>query len=160
MSKLNLSEKLTRYRTERPDEWTMDEFARDALKLEARVSELTEIVKAVAHIGIEFEDYGKFEIGEYHIERARELLSEITPPKANYFIIDGYWKDNKTEFECYLVKDTGDFGEGDDSVFYYGLTEAEIKLAIEQGMETDLEFVITSYLPVDAAQSCGRVLLG
>lgn len=32
--KLKLSEKLERYRTDRPDEWTMDEFARQARQLE------------------------------------------------------------------------------------------------------------------------------
>lgn len=31
---MKLSEKLERYRTDRPDEWTMDEFARQARQLE------------------------------------------------------------------------------------------------------------------------------
>ena len=31
---MRLSDKLERYRTDRPDEWTMDEFARHARKLE------------------------------------------------------------------------------------------------------------------------------
>jgi hypothetical protein len=31
---MNLSEKLERYRTDRPDEWAMDEFARQARQLE------------------------------------------------------------------------------------------------------------------------------
>ena len=31
---MRLSEKLERYRTDRPDEWTMDEFARQARQLE------------------------------------------------------------------------------------------------------------------------------
>lgn len=31
---MKLSEKLERYRTDRPDEWTMDEFARNARQLE------------------------------------------------------------------------------------------------------------------------------
>lgn len=34
-----LSEKLSAYRTNRPDEWTMDEFKRDAVKLEAERDE-------------------------------------------------------------------------------------------------------------------------
>lgn len=34
-----LSEKLSVYRTDRPDEWTMDEFKRDAVKLEAERDE-------------------------------------------------------------------------------------------------------------------------
>ena len=31
---MKLSEKLERYRTDRPDEWTMDEFSRQARQLE------------------------------------------------------------------------------------------------------------------------------
>lgn len=31
---MKLSEKLERYKTDRPDEWTMDEFCRDARQLE------------------------------------------------------------------------------------------------------------------------------
>lgn len=31
---MRLSEKLERYRTDRPDKWAMDEFARDARRLE------------------------------------------------------------------------------------------------------------------------------
>lgn len=37
------------------------------------ISELTEIVKAVAHIGIDF-GYGKFEISQEHINKARQLI--------------------------------------------------------------------------------------
>lgn len=37
------------------------------------ISELTEIAKAVAHIGVDF-GYGKFELNEYHIAKARELI--------------------------------------------------------------------------------------
>ena len=32
---MKLSEKISNYRADRPDEWTMDEFHRHALKLEA-----------------------------------------------------------------------------------------------------------------------------
>ena len=62
-------------------EYQNEQLQKENESLKQRVSELTEIVKAVAHIGIEFEDYGKFEIGEYHVQRARELLAEITPPE-------------------------------------------------------------------------------
>lgn len=51
-------------------------------ELDNQLADAMEIVKAVAHIGIEFEDYGKFEIGEYHILRARDICNPITPPKG------------------------------------------------------------------------------
>jgi hypothetical protein len=36
---LTFKEKLKNYRTNRPDEWTMDEFLRDVLKLEQELYE-------------------------------------------------------------------------------------------------------------------------
>lgn len=39
---MKLSDKLKRYRTDRPDEWTMGEFARDAEKLEQILFEASE----------------------------------------------------------------------------------------------------------------------
>jgi len=65
---------------------------------------------------------------------------------ANYFEIDGYWKDDKSEFCGYIVKDTDDvIEEEDDSIFFYGITESSIKAAIEAGENGDHEFVITDY---------------
>ncbi len=68
-----------------------------------------------------------------------------------YFEIDGYWKDDNTEFEGYIVTNFDDAevdeegNEVDDNVFFYGLDEEEIKQAIEDGENTGLEFVITDY---------------
>ena len=41
--------------------------------LQDEIAELKAIVKAVAHIGIDF-GYGKFELDGSHIKKARELL--------------------------------------------------------------------------------------
>lgn len=41
-------------------------------ELEAQLAEFNEIVKAVAHIGIDW-GYGKFELSQAHIDRARHL---------------------------------------------------------------------------------------
>jgi len=66
-----------------------------------------------------------------------------------YFYISGYWKDTSEIFENYLVcsflDSENDFIEYDDSIFYYGLTEDYILEAIEQGINSEYEFVITSY---------------
>ena len=59
------------------------------------------------------------------------------------FIINGYWKDNQTEFNDYLVTDSQDEMD-DDNIFYYGLSEDEIK-SILNVENNNLEFVITSY---------------
>jgi hypothetical protein len=71
-----------------------------------------------------------------------------------YFSISGYWKEDPTDnFEDYLVKESTVVGtdEEDEAIFFYGLTEEEIKNSIEDGKngvdEDDLEFVITSYSP-------------
>ena len=64
-----------------------------------------------------------------------------------YFEISGYWKDDQSEFEGYVVTNYDDCEEGvdDDAIFHYGLSEEEIIQAIEDGDDTGLEFVITSY---------------
>jgi hypothetical protein len=67
---------------------------------------------------------------------------------ANYFLINGYFKDDKSEFSGYIVKDMDDAGEDDDNVFFYGLSENDIKDAIEHGEDTVHDFVITSYEPM------------
>ena len=68
---------------------------------------------------------------------------------ANYFRISGFWKDDKSEFSGYLVKDDHTIIEDeDDSIFFYGLSESDIQQAIIDGEEsTAQEFVITSYEP-------------
>lgn len=42
---MTLSEKLEYYRIDRPDEWTMDEFKREARKLECKIAVLTVAIK-------------------------------------------------------------------------------------------------------------------
>lgn len=73
--KSQLGKKIQRWRAERPDEWTMDEFIRDADAMHERIKELEEVVNAVAHIGV---DWG---CGEYvmlptdsMVGKARELI--------------------------------------------------------------------------------------
>lgn len=62
------------------------------------------------------------------------------------YSINGYWKDDKSTFEGYLVSEYDDtHPELDDYIFFYGLSEADIKAAIEDGENTILDFVITSY---------------
>lgn len=66
-----------------------------------------------------------------------------------YFEISGYYTDDKSEFEGYVVKSYDDAREGsqDDDVFYFGLSESQIKEAI-QSKEPIGDFVITSYKPL------------
>ena len=67
------------------------------------------------------------------------------------FYINGYFKDDKTEFENYLVsvfdgldEESSDFN--DEDIFFYGLSEKEIIEAIENPfIQNNLEFVITAY---------------
>ena len=68
---------------------------------------------------------------------------------SNLNHISGYWKDDKTEFQNYLVNEYDDTPKGmdDDDFFYYGLSEESIKQAIKEKEDNSLEFVITSYEP-------------
>jgi hypothetical protein len=61
------------------------------------------------------------------------------------FLINGYWKNDKTEFYDYVVTDYDDNAEDDDEIFYFGLSESEIQQTIKDKEDNILEFVITSY---------------
>ena len=66
--------------------------------------------------------------------------------KDDIIYISGFWKDDKVKFTDYKVTEIDDvYGDDDDSIFYYGLTEMEIKHAILFKWNTEYEFVITSY---------------
>ena len=44
---------------------------------------------------------------------------------SKYFSIDGYWKDDKSEFSGYIVKEFDDVEEDEDrdnKIFFYGLS--------------------------------------
>lgn len=71
---------------------------------------------------------------------------------CKYFSIDGYWKDDLTEFNGNIVKEYDDEEEDEDrdnQIFYYGMSETEIQDAIANPDENILEFVITSYEEID-----------
>lgn len=64
-------------------------------------------------------------------------------------IVDGYWVDDRVEFEGYVISQSNDVEEGDysifcdEGIFFYGLTESQIAESL--GKETGEDFVITSY---------------
>lgn len=65
---------------------------------------------------------------------------------SKYFEISGYWKDTKDEFEGLLIKEFEDvLLEEDDGIFYYGLSESDLKEAVELVEDTIHDFVITSF---------------
>lgn len=74
-----------------------------------------------------------------------ENNSEFDDIEIKYFSINGYWKDDKTEFENYTVSSYNSEEDDDEEIFYFGLSEQEIKEAIKAGEETIFDFVITSY---------------
>lgn len=71
---------------------------------------------------------------------------------TNYFSINGYWKDDKTEFYGYIVSDTEDtrhnYGLDDEEIFFYGLSENEISKCLNDE-STIHDFVITSYKKIN-----------
>lgn len=67
---------------------------------------------------------------------------------SKFFSINGYWKDDKSEFEGYIVKEYDDVEldeQVDDRIFQYGWSETNLKDAVECGEEGVLDFVITSF---------------
>lgn len=63
---------------------------------------------------------------------------------SKYFKIDGFWKDDKSEFNGLIVKEYDDIGD-DDDIFFYGLSEQDIQSAIIDKGNGSLDFVITHY---------------
>jgi hypothetical protein len=66
-----------------------------------------------------------------------------TITRLPHIIVDGYWVDDRTKFEGYVISQSNDIEEDDDSIFFYGLTESEIAESL--GKETGEDFVITHY---------------
>lgn len=65
---------------------------------------------------------------------------------SKYFIINGYWKDDESEFQGMIVKEFNDVDDNDDDIFFYGLNEYELQKSIDSNGENDsLDFVVTSF---------------
>ena len=70
-----------------------------------------------------------------------EVMKQYT--RLPHIIVDGYWVDDRTEFEGYVISQTHDVEEDDNSIFFYGLSESQIAESL--GKETGADFVITRY---------------
>jgi hypothetical protein len=67
---------------------------------------------------------------------------------SKHFSINGYFKNDKSKFEGYIVKEYNDVEQdeqADDRIFEYGWSETDLKDAIKSGEESVVDFVITSY---------------
>jgi hypothetical protein len=67
---------------------------------------------------------------------------------SKYFSINGFWKDDKSEFEDYIVKefdDTESDEQADDRIFEYGWSKADLNDAVAVGEDGIFDFVITSF---------------
>lgn len=73
---------------------------------------------------------------------------------SKYFKINGFFKEDKSEFSDYIVKEFDDVEKDenrDDMIFFYGLSETEIQEAIAEGdsEKNMLDFVVTSYEEIE-----------
>lgn len=65
------------------------------------------------------------------------------------FSTSGYFVDDHSEFDDYLIAEFDDTPRGysDDQIFFYGLSESDIQNAIASGEPVD-DFVLTGYQEV------------
>lgn len=68
----------------------------------------------------------------------------------NLFLITGYWKEDNEEIVDAVVlsqtfEESGLSEEEDEKIFFYGMSEENIKTAILQGESFEEDFVILSY---------------
>ena len=65
------------------------------------------------------------------------------------FLVSGYWKSDKVKFSNHIIVEaeySNDFtDEEDEEIFYYGMTEEDIKLNIRLQWASVEDFVIISY---------------
>lgn len=68
--------------------------------------------------------------------------------ERHLFSINGYWIDDGTKFEEFLVWEYDDHPDyiDDEDIFFYGLSEQAIKEAIKYQQPVNNEFIITSYI--------------
>lgn len=76
-------------------------------------------------------------------------LENLPKYRQDFFLINGFYKDDKTKFSDYLVyaydcaPEDEEINEND--IFFFGLSEEELKEAISLKWKTSHDFVITSY---------------
>ena len=63
---------------------------------------------------------------------------------AKLFSVDGYWKDDGTEFSDLLIYEYDSVPEGmeDEDIFFHGLSEEDLTPFDTEGV---LDFVVTAY---------------
>lgn len=72
--------------------------------------------------------------------------SNLEKNKGAFFKVSGFWKDDKIKFSDYIIKELDEVDENnDEEIFFYGLSEAEIKDLISKKWDTEQEFVLTNY---------------
>jgi hypothetical protein len=64
-----------------------------------------------------------------------------------YWNVSGYFKDDKTEFSDYIVTNFNDATYDDEDIFFYGITEDDMRLSHE---DDALDFVITSFKLIES----------
>ena len=70
------------------------------------------------------------------------MSKETKEPR--YAIVNGYWKDDKSNFEGYIIKLSVGVDEAeDDLIFYYCNGEHDIKDMMLE--DTGCEFIVTEY---------------
>ena len=82
-----------------------------------------------------------FEQFEYDIYGYRNFAKG---GKIPVFVVSGYYKDDNSEFSNYLISEFDEVPKGfdDDDIFYYGMSEKELKNSSENDGN---DFVITEY---------------
>lgn len=86
------------------------------------------------------------------LDRHAGLVAPEPPRRsgAEYYSVDGYWKDDRGQFSGYIVSSM-DSTPGNldpfcaEDIFFYGLDSRLLEDAIAKGVDTAHDFVITAY---------------
>jgi len=63
------------------------------------------------------------------------------------FYVSGYWKDDKEEFNSYIVCSYDEVPEGlqEEDIFFFGLSEEDLTELVEKKEDTVHDFVVTFF---------------
>ncbi len=76
IAELNYSGSIKQWINADTCEYHHSEDLRQIVEQAERIAVLEEVARAVANVGVVFDEYGEFELNEQHIKQAQELLGE------------------------------------------------------------------------------------
>lgn len=80
-----------------------------------------------------------------HIAKNILYMIQLEEDESSFYFIDGYYKDDKSEFNGFLVSVNGEDVDDHDDVFFFYENKSQLVEAVMLGEKTNEDFVVTNY---------------